>query len=127
MSLQQLGNWAFLLGVIIAVLAGIGTTFMGMDSMITAWILFVLVILGIVVGFLNIEDKEVTPFLVAAIALLATSGAIESFRRINLVLPTIGTLIYSIVAHITVFVAPAAIIVALVSIKNLAGKAKAGI
>ncbi|MBD3362077.1 hypothetical protein GF358_04800 [Candidatus Woesearchaeota archaeon] len=104
----KIGSWAFILGVLISIVAGL----------IPAWqtptLIWVLVILGLVVGFLNITAKETTEFLVAALALMiiGSAGAI----------PALGVIILSILANIVAFVAPAALVVALKSIWTLAQK-----
>jgi len=55
------GRWAFIIGMIIAILAGFA------DIPYLTAILFVL---GLIVGFLNVTEKESTSFLVAVIAML---------------------------------------------------------
>ena len=63
-----LGSWAFLIGVILAVvLALIGTALTGAAA-------YVLVIAGIIVGLLNIADEETTPFLLAGAVLIIASA-----------------------------------------------------
>ncbi|MEM5772918.1 MAG: hypothetical protein QXL86_01690 [Candidatus Aenigmatarchaeota archaeon] len=105
----RIGEYAFLVGVILAVLAGL--------VMLTGgWVAVVLVILGLIVGFLNISAKETTPFLVSAIALLmAGSAGLET-------LPIIGVFLGPIIANILHFVAPAVVIVALKTVFDLAKK-----
>ncbi len=119
MELEKIGEWAFVIGVIIAFLLGVFSEYIPTDFI--GWAPLVLVILGILVGLLNIKDKETTPFLIASIALLAT-GAIGTFSAIDKAIPLLGTILSSIFEYIAVFVAPAAVIVALVAIKNLAMK-----
>jgi len=111
---QQVGAWAFILGVIIAILAGLfaGT----LDAMGAGYVTLVLVILGLIVGFLNISDKETSGFLVAAIALIAVGTA--NLQEI----PYIGMYLASMVWNIAAFVAPAALIVALKAVYNLSSK-----
>ncbi len=118
MEMEQIGELAFILGVVIAVIGGLAYNYM---AEFAGWIPLVLVILGIIVGLLNIKDKETTPFLIASIALLAT-GAISTFKTINEVVPPLGTILANIFGNIAVFVAPAAVIVAIVAIKKLAMK-----
>ena len=65
---QTIGSWAFILGVLIAIIAGLAAA---MVVEYAAMITLVLIILGLIVGFLNINDKETQPFLVATIALMA--------------------------------------------------------
>lgn len=112
---QKVGGWAFILGVVIAILAGLASTFAAMYS---GYVLLVLVILGLIVGFLNIKDKEVVNFLIAAIALMAVGTA--NLVSINLAIPLLGSLVMSIVQNVAAFVAPAALVVALKEVYNIA-------
>lgn len=108
LSLAKIGTYAFLLGVLIAILTGL------VSGLLDAGILTaLLVILGLAVGFLNVSQKEVVPFLVAALAL--GLGAQAKFSA----LPVIGTYIDAIMANIIIFVAPAAVIVGLKAIYDL--------
>lgn len=58
--MAQVGKWTFIVGLLIAVLAGLG--------FIQPWVGWVLALLGLIVGFLNIGDEETQSFLLAAIA-----------------------------------------------------------
>jgi len=109
MKMEKIGEWFFLAGVVLAILVGL------VGQVQYAGI--VLVILGLVVGFLNITEKETPQFLVASLALLLP-GTITSFSQ----LPMVGNVIISILNNIAIFVAPAAIIVALKTIWVLAKK-----
>ena len=109
---NSLGSWAFILGVLIAILGG---AFGGFVAEFAPWVSLILVVLGIVVGFLNITSKEVNDFLLAAIALVSVS-ALANLAAINTALPTIGTVLQSIVLNIAAFVSPAALVVALKAI-----------
>lgn len=110
------GPYAFTAGVVIAVLAGLLATQLAAYS----WLIgIVLLILGIIVGFLNIKDKEVTNFLVATIALMSTS-AIADWVLLDIAGLPLGTWIVSILSNIGFFVAPAAVIVALKAVYAMA-------
>lgn len=77
-------------------------------AIVAGWIALALVILGFIVGFTSITEKEVTPFLMAAIALtVASSGG--WFLVINEAVAELRTVINTIVFNITAFVAPAVI------------------
>ena len=105
-----IGKWAFIIGVIIAALAGI------VPDLIDIGIIgLILVILGLVVGFLNISDKESGDFLIAAIALLVVGAA-------GLVaIPAIGEkYLVPILTNIVAFVAPATLVVSLKAVYVLA-------
>ncbi|MBI2654937.1 hypothetical protein HYX06_00745 [Candidatus Woesearchaeota archaeon] len=110
---NKIGQWAFLVGLALAVVFA----FVKAGSW-TGIVTLVLVIAGLVVGFLNITEKETTPFLVAAIALMATSAA--NLEVINDLVPNVGTWLQGIVGNIAVLAAPAAVVVALKAIKSLA-------
>ena len=102
------GRIAFIIGVLLCVVVG----FVMQD-----WIFWALTILGIIVGILNIGAKEVMKFLWATIALVVVSafGAtqISTF-------PTIGPVIGRIYMALLTFVSPAAIIVALKAVFQMA-------
>src|SRR3989344_1618279 len=105
---NMLGSWAFLIGVILAVLFGLFQT-SGLGTNIT-WIL---VVLGIIVGLLNITDEETGPFLMAG-AVLVIVGALG-----NSIITSVPVFDRVLEALIVLFV-PATIIVALKHVFNLA-------
>ena len=109
---QKIGSWAFIIGVVIAIIAGLlGTSvFAGAAS----WIPVLFIVLGVIIGFLNISDKEAQHFLVAVIALLAASGVNWG------VVPAIGTYLGDIFLNIAALMAPAGIIVGLKSVWSMA-------
>jgi len=112
---QRVGGWAFILGVIVAIIAGLAA---GLVASYAGWITLLLVILGLIVGFLNIADKQTQGFLIAAIALMAVGTA--NLASINTVLPGVGTAIAYIVQNVAAFVMPAALVVALKEVYNIA-------
>ncbi len=93
-----LGKWAFILGLVIAVVGGLG-----FDQ---PWFVWLLAILGLVVGFLNVTDKETQGFLLAAIALIVAAAAWNS-------IPYIGEHLGRILANIVAFIGAAVLVVAL--------------
>lgn len=112
---NNIGSWAFILGVLIAILGG---AFGGYAAAYAPWITLILVILGLVVGFLNISAKEVNDFLLAAIALVAV-GLVANLSAIDTIIPVLGSVLQSMVQNVAAFVAPAALIVALKAIYQL--------
>ena len=54
---SQVGKWAFLIGVVLAVITGIGTG-LAQDWGVNPWLMLLLVVLGLIVGFVNITAKE---------------------------------------------------------------------
>ena len=113
---NTVGYFAFLLGVLIAIIAGLVSAAGALDNAAQGTVALVLVILGLVVGLLNLLDKDVTVFLISVIA-LGVAGA--SAGGISLI-PYVGAPIAAIVNYIAMFVFPAAVIVALKAIWDLA-------
>lgn len=111
MKIAKIGEWAFLAGVAIALLLGL---FIG--EAVGAWAT-TLIVLGIMVGILNIAEKETTAYLVAAIALLvAGSAGLGSLPFTNLMN------LSAMLGNIVLFVAPAAVIVAVKTVLTLGKK-----
>jgi hypothetical protein len=103
-----IGLLAFFVGIILAIVGGIGYH----DN---SGIILTLVIVGIVVGLLNITGKEVLPLLIAAIALIVVGtaglgGDKGVFGALNDLGGEAGTKINAIVAYLATFMAPAAVI-----------------
>lgn len=101
-NLALIGRWAFVIGLVIAILSGIP----GFPELKTT-----MIILGIIVGFLNITAIETGPFLVAVIALM--------LAVVNLNLNA-GGAVGIILGNILLFLSPAAVIVSLKAIYVLA-------
>ncbi len=115
MNSETIGRWAFIAGVIIAIIAGIAAAVGGPMG---GWVPLVMLILGVIVGLTTITEKETTPFLVAAIALLVANGG-RAFLLVDDVLPGAGTAIDTILVTLAAFVAPAAIIMSIKAIYNI--------
>ncbi len=103
--MEQLGKWAFVLGLVIAIIGGLGFT--------QSWFGWVLAVLGLVVGFMNIAGKESFRFLLAAIALIVAANAVGG-------LPYVGGALTQIIANVIAFVSAAVLVVALKSLFELA-------
>jgi hypothetical protein len=120
-QLNQVGYWAFVIGIIVAVLAGLAQ---GAGSAITAdtnsAIGAALVVLGIIVGWFNVKEKAFMVFMLAAVALII-SGAIARWDLLNKII--VGPYIINILGYVTLFIAPAAVLVALKVIWNEASGA----
>ena len=98
MKLDAVGKWALIAGL---VLAGVGGLFFHVG-----WVVWVLAILGVIVGFLNITAEDTQSFLLAAIAFLLSATALG-------VIPFIGGLFTNVLAYVAAFVSGAVIVVAL--------------
>ena len=107
-NFKKVGHYAFIAGIIVAAIVALIPQLRGNPATWT------LVILGAVVGLINIRAAEVTEFLVAALVLLV------SFGMTALTLSTIHTTLGVMWGNAITFIAPAAIIVAIKAIYVLA-------
>jgi xanthosine utilization system XapX-like protein len=116
-------EYAFLAGVIVAFVIGVLTSWI--PAAIMAPLMAIMFILGIVVGVANIQEKESNSFLIAAIALLTAVAAWNMLLQTTLgLLGPLGNnltvLITGFTGTLVLFISPAAFIVALKSVYNLA-------
>ena len=111
------GKYVFLLGVAVAVIAGLVAASAGLGNY-AGWIALILVILGIIVGFLNITPGERQAFLIAAIAL--SMLGLVAFGQLTIGSFNLGAYLTSVISYIVFFVAPAAAIAALYEVYDLA-------
>ena len=105
------GSWSFLVGLVLAVILGLG--YGGAYQATLLWVVF---LLGIVVGLLNITHNEVAGFLTSGTVLVLVSFLGVQVGVFDNVVPLIGNVLRGI---LTLFV-PATIIVALKSVFVLA-------
>jgi len=100
-------SWAFIVGIIIALILGLVGSFMG--DVASGWLLSLLIVLGLIVGFTNVAGKESKDFLLAAVALVIIAFAGSQLVSVNI----IGPYLEGIFAGLLALVVPAGIVVAL--------------
>lgn len=106
-----IGSWSFIFGVVVAIASAFFTQ--------TASIISVLIVLGVIVGFLNIKGQEAITFLLATVSLVVISSmGGQAFETITVV----GKQMQQILNNLIVFVIPASIIVALRAVLTIAYK-----
>ena len=106
---QQVGYWAFVIGVIVAILAGVAEGYSGVPLDSSAAVGAALVVLGLIVGWFNVKEKAFMHFMVASVVLLGAATV-----KFNLLDPLwVGPYMTGILGYIALFVAPAAVLVAL--------------
>jgi uncharacterized membrane protein len=98
MNTAKIGKWAFIGGLVVAVLAGLFFQ--------PGWAVWVLAILGVIVGLLNVTAEDTRAFLLASIALTLSATALNT-------LPIVGTALSFILPFVVAFVAGATIVIAL--------------
>ncbi len=104
-----LGAWAFLVGIILAIAAGI---FSGLRA--NSWVFTVLAALGVAVGYF-VSEKESRTFLIAAVALVIVSFAGIQGMVLDSAIRgiAIGKMVSAVLGALLIMFVPAAIIVAL--------------
>lgn len=106
-----LGAYAFLIGVTIAVIMGLlQKSIVGSSASNVPYI--ILVILGVIVGTLNVGDKNSMTFLFASVSLVIVSWMGQSALIYVSTVPVLSSL-SAILASLLVMLIPATIIVAL--------------
>ncbi|MAG50078.1 hypothetical protein CL621_00365 [archaeon] len=103
---KNIGKWAFLLGVVLAIIFA----FVGR---MTPEVVAILTIIGIAVGLLNVGEKEVQAFLLSGAVLIIASAFGQS------AVITFGILERMLDALLVIFV-PATIIVAIKNVFSIA-------
>jgi len=98
MKLETVGKWAFIIGLVLAGIAGL--------LFQAGWVVWVLAILGVIVGLLNVTQEQTQGFLLAAIAFALSATALNT-------VPYVGGVAANILGYVAAFVAGAMIVVAL--------------
>ena len=101
MDTTKMGRWAFIIGLVIAVLAGLLWQ--------PGWAIWVLAILGVIVGLLNVAAEDTRSFLLASIALTLSATALNT-------VPIVGTALSYVLPFVVAFAAGATIVIALVEL-----------
>ena len=107
MNRETIGKWAFIIGLVIAVLAGLFWQ--------PGWAIWVLAILGVIVGLFNVTAEDTRSFLLASIALTLSATALNT-------LPIVGKGFTVLMSFVVAFVAGATLVVALKELFQTARK-----
>jgi len=123
MEMEQISRWAYTIFVVLAIVAGLAVGYMHWNgdayADIHGWVILAMLILGVIIGLTSITTKEVTPFLIASIALIVAgnAGAWQGLQSVH-------WLLYWWAEHITgyiaAFAAPAAVLIAIKSVLVIA-------
>jgi hypothetical protein len=123
-----------MIGFILAVIAGLINGYWaitGSTQQLAAGVMSgVMALIGLIVGLVNVSDKESISFLIGAIAVTAASAAMTSLANVGSSVIIVGQItnfvavfIGSLAAMIGAFVAPAALVVGLKVVYTAARKA----
>lgn len=117
---SYIGAWAYLIGVILAVIVGIVATQIGKGN-VNQVILGILALLGLVVGYF-VSEKDVKTFLTASVSVVIVSfaGIQGSFLSAAILGLDINALITNILGALLFLFIPSTIIVALKTVFAIA-------
>lgn len=113
---EKIGQYAFIIGVIIAVVLGLSIPPLA-DA--TPLLISLLIILGLIVGFLNVAGKETKEFLIVGVILVLISyagGAGTTLSGVRF----IGSYLQGIFQGLMGFIIPAIVVVSLKDVWKLA-------
>jgi hypothetical protein len=119
---NSLGAWAFLVGVILAIIIGVSSALIPIPAMETysAQIYAILVILGIIIGFMNVSGKDTQTFMIAGAVLVIVSRFGMDSVTGSIIGIGIGDAVSSVFAALLGLFVPATIIVALKAVFSIA-------
>ncbi len=132
--MEDIARWAYIIFVVLAIIAGLAIGYMAYSSPPTGaepwyqnvsaengYVILIMLILGVIIGVTSITAKEVTPFLIATIALVVSYAADvwSGFKSVEL-LSILYYLATAILTYIVAFAAPAAVIIAIKSVFAMA-------
>ena len=120
---NSIGAWAFLIGVVLALVIGLSATIFSIPTVVTysTQIYAVLVILGLVIGFAGVAGRDAQSFLWAgAVLVIVSRFGIDGVRG-SVIGIGVGDAVSSVFAALLAMFVPATIVVAL---KTLFGIAK---
>jgi len=106
--MRQVSSLVFLVGVAICVIAGFVSS---------SWIFAILTILGFAVGYLNIAHREAQIFFFIALGLVLISAFVIPQIK---ALPEVGAMLARVYAALLLFLTPAATVIAIKTLFNLA-------
>jgi len=113
---KKIGSYSFIVGVIVAVVLGIAASALGTA---TPWLISLLILAGLVVGFLNVSGKETKEFVLMSVSLVIVAFAGNASSTLGSV-QVVGPYLQGILSSILAFVVPATVVVALKDIWGLA-------
>ncbi|MBU2616511.1 MAG: hypothetical protein KKB79_00845 [Nanoarchaeota archaeon] len=119
---NSIGAWAFLIGVVLALLIGLSATIFSIPTIIkySTQIYAVLVLLGLVIGFMGVSGKDAQSFLWAGAVLVIVSRFGMDGVRGTLIGVNVGDAVVSVFGAFLAMFVPATIIVALKTVFSIA-------
>ena len=119
---NSVGAWAFLIGVVLALVIGLFTTLLPIPALIkySGYIYGILVLLGVVVGVMIVTGKDSQTVLVAGLIIVIVSQFGKESVSGSLIGIGLGDMVSSIFTALLALFVPATIIVALKTVFSIA-------
>ncbi|MBW2966817.1 hypothetical protein KY342_06970 [Candidatus Woesearchaeota archaeon] len=115
---EDVGKYAYIVGVIAAVIVGALASYLGAAL---SWLTSLVILAGLIVGFMNVGTKEIKEFLLVSTVLVIVAfagGAAGTLGKVEIV----GPYLAGIFTQLLAFVVPATVVVALKEVLMLAKK-----
>ncbi len=117
---NSVAAWAFLIGIILAVIIGLSTPFIGVLKLYSGPIYIILLILGVIVGSMITSGKDSQTFLlIGAILIIISKFGMESVRESLIGIGLVNVVSSAFSALLVLFI-PATIIVAIKTVFAMA-------
>ncbi len=119
---KRIGNYSFVIGVLLALVLGLFHEPLKAANALP-WLTSLVILFGLIVGFLNVTGKETKDFLFASgiLTIVVWTGAQGVTGGIGLgSVEVIGPFLQGVLQNILAFIVPSVIVVALKQISRLA-------
>ncbi len=123
-DLSHIAGYLFIVGLIVAVIAGLAVGFLGISSTgaTAAWISVAFVLVGVAIGFLVTTSKkieeEIYILVLVSLALLVASNMGVFASLDTATSTTLGTAVNAIVGYVAMYSAAAIIVLAIRTLTN---------
>ena len=105
------GAWAFLIGVVLALIGGMLSALFGH---LNAIVLGLLLVLGFIIGVIGVTPNDINKFLTASVSLVIVSYAgTAGVRNIEFLNWELGNIVSSTLGALLVLLVPASLVVAI--------------
>jgi uncharacterized membrane protein YccC len=115
-----LGAYAFLIGVVLAIILGFVSTFNSSFGQDEKFFYIILVIAGCLVGFMNVSDKNSSIFLIASLAIVIVAAQGSDPLKYIPMNNVVGSVLRNTLGSLLIMFVPATIIVSLKTVFAMA-------
>lgn len=84
LDLAPAGRWIFLIGVVVSLLGGLYVSLStSTDPNVQTWLVYLLIALGLIGGFLHIRKEDEHHFILVAVGVILVSVTVQPFSAIE--------------------------------------------